>query len=95
MLARMAAGAATQAANPTRRLGLTQSARSARNRSNAASPAFEEGEKSPSAFRPNCLPNVRPGFSDVRLVLNGVIIVLAVLFLPGGLLGVRMRRRAA
>ncbi len=41
------------------------------------------------------LPELLRGFSDVRLVLNGVIIVLAVLFLPNGLLGVRMRRRAA
>ena len=29
-------------------------------------PCFEEGEKSPSAFRPNSLPNVRPGFSQAR-----------------------------
>ena len=36
-----------------------------------------------------------PGVSDLRLVLNGVIIVLAVLFLPGGLLAMRMKRRAA
>ncbi len=41
------------------------------------------------------LPELLRGFSDLRLVLNGVIIVLAVLFLPNGLLGVRMRRRAA
>ncbi len=41
------------------------------------------------------LPELLRGFSDVRLVLNGVIIVLAVLFLPNGLLGIRMRRRAA
>ncbi len=41
------------------------------------------------------LPELLRGFSDVRLVLNGVIIVLAVLFLPNGLLAVRMRRRAA
>ena len=40
------------------------------------------------------LPELLRG-SDIRLVLNGVIIVLAVLFLPGGLLGIRMRRRAA
>ena len=33
--------------------------------------------------------------SDLRLVINGVIIVLAVLFLPNGLLAWRMRRRAA
>ena len=36
-----------------------------------------------------------PGVSDLRLVINGVIIVLAVLFLPHGLLPLRMRRRAA
>ena len=41
------------------------------------------------------LPELLRGVSDIRLVLNGVIIVLAVLFLPGGLLGIRMRRRAA
>jgi hypothetical protein len=29
-------------------------------------PCFEEGEQSPSAFRPNSLPNVRPGFSQAR-----------------------------
>ena len=32
------------------------------------------------------LPELLRGFSDIRLVLNGVIIVLAVLFLPNGLL---------
>lgn len=41
------------------------------------------------------LPELLRGFSDMRLVVNGVIIVLAVLFLPGGLLAMRMRRRAA
>ena len=41
------------------------------------------------------LPELLRGFSDVRLVLNGLIIVLAVLFLPNGLLAIRMRRRAA
>jgi branched-chain amino acid transport system permease protein len=41
------------------------------------------------------LPELLRGISDVRLVVNGVIIVLAVLFLPNGLLSVRMRRRAA
>ena len=41
------------------------------------------------------LPELLRGFSDIRLVLNGVIIVLAVLFLPGGILPIRMRRRAA
>ena len=38
------------------------------------------------------LPELLRGFSDVRLVLNGVIIVLAVLFLPGGLVPIRMKR---
>ena len=33
--------------------------------------------------------------ADIRLVVNGVIIVLAVLFLPNGLLAIRMKRRAA
>ncbi len=41
------------------------------------------------------LPELLRGFSDVRGIVNGVVIVLAVLFLPGGLLGIRMRRRAA
>ena len=41
------------------------------------------------------LPELLRGFSDVRLVVNGVIIVLAVLFLPNGLVPLRMRRRAA
>ena len=41
------------------------------------------------------LPEVLRGISDVRLVVNGVIIVVAVLFLPNGLLARRMRRRAA
>jgi branched-chain amino acid transport system permease protein len=41
------------------------------------------------------LPELLRGFSDLRLVFNGVIIVVAVLFLPSGLLGWRMRRRAA
>ena len=41
------------------------------------------------------LPELLRGISDVRLVVNGLIIVLAVLFLPDGLLAVRMRRRAA
>jgi branched-chain amino acid transport system permease protein len=36
-----------------------------------------------------------PGVGELRLVINGVIIVLAVLFLPRGLLPIRMRRRAA
>jgi branched-chain amino acid transport system permease protein len=41
------------------------------------------------------LPELLRSLSDLRLVLNGVIIVLAVLFLPGGLLAWRMKRRAA
>ena len=47
------------------------------------------------AFVLTLLPEVLRGVSDLRLVLNGVIIVIAVLFLPKGLLGLRMRRRAA
>jgi branched-chain amino acid transport system permease protein len=41
------------------------------------------------------LPELLRGFSDLRLVFNGVIIVIAVLFLPNGLLSWRIRRRAA
>jgi branched-chain amino acid transport system permease protein len=41
------------------------------------------------------LPELLRDVSDLRMVLNGVIIVIAVLFLPGGLLPWRMRRRAA
>ena len=41
------------------------------------------------------LPELLRGLSDLRLVLNGLIIVAAVLFLPNGLLPWRMRRRAA
>lgn len=41
------------------------------------------------------LPEILRPISDVRLVVNGVIIVIAVLFLPQGLLARRMRRRAA
>ncbi len=41
------------------------------------------------------LPELLRGFGDIRLVINGLIIVVAVLFLPRGLLGFRMRRRAA
>ena len=41
------------------------------------------------------LPEALRGFSDLRLVLNGLIIVGAVLFLPRGLLPFRMARRAA
>ncbi|MDT7953291.1 MAG: branched-chain amino acid ABC transporter permease [Acetobacteraceae bacterium] len=41
------------------------------------------------------LPELLRDVSDFRLVLNGLIIVAAVLFLPNGLLAVRMKRRAA
>ena len=41
------------------------------------------------------LPELLRGLGDFRLVLNGGIIVVAVLFLPGGLLPWRIRRRAA
>ena len=41
------------------------------------------------------LPELLRSFSDLRLVLNGVIIVVAVLFLPSGILPWRLRRRAA
>jgi branched-chain amino acid transport system permease protein len=41
------------------------------------------------------LPELLRGFADLRLVVNGVIIVLAVLFLPRGLVSFRMRRRGA
>ena len=41
------------------------------------------------------LPELMRGVSDLRLVLNGVIIVLAVLFLPNGLLALRMKRIGA
>jgi branched-chain amino acid transport system permease protein len=41
------------------------------------------------------LPEALRGFSDLRLVFNGLIIVVAILFLPNGLLSWRMRRRAA
>ncbi len=47
------------------------------------------------AFLLTLLPEALRGFADLRLVLNGVVIVLAVLFLPRGLLAWRMRRRAA
>ncbi len=47
------------------------------------------------AFVLTLLPEVLRGFADIRLVVNGIIIVLAVLFLPGGLLPFRPRRRAA
>lgn len=41
------------------------------------------------------LPEILRPISDVRLVVNGVIIVIAVLFLPQGLLARRMKRRFA
>ena len=41
------------------------------------------------------LPELLRDVSNLRLVLNGLIIVVAVLFLPNGLLAIRMRRRAA
>jgi branched-chain amino acid transport system permease protein len=41
------------------------------------------------------LPEALRAWGDLRLVLNGGIIVAAVLFLPGGLLPWRVRRRAA
>jgi branched-chain amino acid transport system permease protein len=41
------------------------------------------------------LPELLRGIADFRSVLNGVIIVIAVLFLPGGILPLRIRRRAA
>ena len=47
------------------------------------------------AFILTLLPEALRGFSDLRLVLNGVIIVIAVLFLPGGILPWRLRRSPA
>jgi branched-chain amino acid transport system permease protein len=41
------------------------------------------------------LPELFSGFANLRLVFNGLVIVLAVLFLPRGLLAWRMPRRAA
>jgi branched-chain amino acid transport system permease protein len=41
------------------------------------------------------LPEALRGVGDLRLVLNGAIIVVAVLFLPGGLFPWRIRRRVA
>ena len=38
------------------------------------------------------LPEVLRGLADLRLVVDGLIIVVAVLFLPGGILPLRMRR---
>jgi branched-chain amino acid transport system permease protein len=47
------------------------------------------------AFILTLLPELLRDLSDLRLVLNGIIIVVAVLFLPGGVLPFRLRRRAA
>lgn len=44
------------------------------------------------AFVLTLLPEVLRGFADVRGVVNGLIIVVAVLFLPGGLLPLRPSR---
>ena len=41
------------------------------------------------------LPELLRDAGDLHLVVNGLIIVVAVLFLPDGLLALRMRRRAA
>ena len=41
------------------------------------------------------LPELLRGSGDVRMVLNGVIIVLAVLFLPSGVVPWRLKRRVA
>lgn len=47
------------------------------------------------AFILTLLPELLRGFADLRLVFNGVIIVVAVLFMPEGLVALRLRRRAA
>jgi branched-chain amino acid transport system permease protein len=47
------------------------------------------------AFVLTLLPELLRGFADLRLVLNGAVIVLAVLFLPRGLLPWRMVRHVA
>ena len=47
------------------------------------------------AFILTLLPELLRGFSGLRLVFNGLIIVLVVLFRPEGLLPLRLRRRAA
>ena len=44
------------------------------------------------AFVLTALPEVLRPFHDFRLVFNGLIIVLVVIFLPKGLLGARVRR---
>jgi branched-chain amino acid transport system permease protein len=41
------------------------------------------------------LPELLRGVANLRGILSGVIIVAAVLFLPGGILPLRLRRRAA
>jgi branched-chain amino acid transport system permease protein len=41
------------------------------------------------------LPEALRGIGDVRMIFNGLIIVIAVLFLPGGILPWPLRRRAA
>jgi branched-chain amino acid transport system permease protein len=41
------------------------------------------------------LPEVLRDIAGARLIVNGIIIVLVVLFLPRGILPIRMRRRAA
>jgi branched-chain amino acid transport system permease protein len=47
------------------------------------------------AFVLTLLPELLRALSDLRMVIDGAIIVLAVLFLPNGVLPLRMRRRAA
>ena len=41
------------------------------------------------------LPELLRGIADARMVINGVIIVLVVLFLPQGILPLRLRRSVA
>ena len=47
------------------------------------------------AFFLTLLPELLRDLPEIRLAFNGVVIVVVVLFLPRGLLGFRMRRRAA